>query len=87
MSDRQVEVPITIDSQLSGNWFTAASSHSKEEEEDDARKEDDDEEWIAVRCSNRRARQLSSAPTGSPKKRCMYRSTGLSSHNYSLVDF
>lgn len=47
VSDWQFEVPITIDSQLSGNWFPAASSHSKEEEEDD--KEDNEEEWMAVR--------------------------------------
>lgn len=69
MSDRQVEVPITIDLQLSGYWFPAANSHSKEEEEeeDDDNKEDDDEEWIAVRCSNQRERQLSSALNRNPQ--------------------
>lgn len=73
MSDRQVEVPITIDSQLAGSWFPAASSHSKEEEEEDDDDDDDkeeEEEWIAVGCSNQRARQLSSAPTRSPEKDC-----------------
>lgn len=44
--------PKTIDSQLSGNWFPAASSHSKEEEEEDNDKEDEEEERIAVECSN-----------------------------------
>lgn len=46
MSDRQVEVPITIDSQLVGSWFPAASSHSKEEEKEEDDKEE--EEWISV---------------------------------------
>lgn len=72
MSDRQVEVPITIDSQLSGNWFPAASSNSKEEEDDkeEDENEEEKEEWIAVRCSNQRARQLSSNPARSPQKDC-----------------
>lgn len=48
MSDRQVEVPITIDSQLTGSWFPAASSHSKEEEEDDDDDNKEEEEWISV---------------------------------------
>jgi len=52
VSDRQVEVPITIDSQLAGSWFPAASSHSKEEEEeDDDDDKEEEEEWIAVGCS------------------------------------
>lgn len=63
MSDGQVEVPVIIDSQLSGDCFPAASSHSKERQEEEKDDDDDDEEWIAVRRSNHRARQLSSAPT------------------------
>ena len=69
MSDRQVEVPKTIDSQLSGSWFPAASSHSKEEDEEDDDKEDEEEEErIAVKCSNQSTRQLSSAPTRRPER-------------------
>lgn len=56
MSDQHVEVPITIDSQLAGSWFPAASSHSKEEEEEDDDDDIEEEEWIAVGCSNQRAR-------------------------------
>lgn len=59
---RPAEVPITID--FATLWQLVPNSHSKEEEEEDDG-DDEKEEWIAVGCSDERARQLSSAPSRS----------------------